>query len=131
MKKLVSIVLSLVLCFAYIGTTFASVKEEKIVSDTVSHQIKSIETGEVVGLKTIEFTSEKISKKNNITEIIIKSNSTIEDYRNGSKEVEAKEQSLIYKNDKLISINGEEIVNNNEFKITISKKDQEKINCDC
>lgn len=127
MKKILSIVVALIFSFSYIGTTYANANEGKKVLDMFSHEIKSIETGDVVGLKTIEFISEKVTKDINITEIKIKSDITIEDYRNENEELETQESTLIYEDGILVSVDGREIDSNNDFEIRLSKMDQDNI----
>lgn len=128
MKKLCLLLIAVILGFTYTAPASAKGKESEKVIQNYSYPIYSMETGEEVGMQEYEVVTEIHSFKNNIKELIMNTKITSTNYETGKSEVENKTQTMVFKKDQLISIDGKNVdVSDESFKITLSSSDQQKI----
>ncbi|WP_170005870.1 hypothetical protein [Bacillus fonticola] len=129
MKKIVYLLLILILSLAYVSPSYANAAQNSgAIEDKFSYPIKSLETGEEIGVQTYEITSTIKELHDSVKEITLKITTTEEFFSTGEEKVKTDEKVLVFEDEKLISINGETIKTDSDQEVlSLSESDQEKI----
>lgn len=128
MKKLCLLFIAIILGFAYTVPANAKggVNNEEV--QNYSYPIYSMETGEEIGIKNFEVVTKTNYIKSNLKELKMNTKISTTNYETGETEVENKTQTMIFKKDQLVSIDGEKVnTSEGSSKLTLSAKDQAKI----
>lgn len=132
MRKKIAWFCVLILVFSYTTINVGNVKAAPVTNtseDYFSYPIYSQETGEEIGIKLLKTTTteEKISEDEKLVTITSEIESTYKDSTVENTPIETSTTKLLYKNNKLYSINGEVSSDFDSLDISLNQNDYKKI----